>query len=246
MRITGSYTQSYCRNTQQSQTSSKCFADLLGSQSKANKSAGRANSVPTPAQQDFDPMSAYEQMTGQAQSTSRNIRGVNWSDKTLAVFIGNGGNIPIDTTKTINWGATGEAQLTDEQIAGLNEKYDMGNLSAQNFYDLMSDLTNMNVLSAEDCAGMHLATASSGAGLSPGGSQFAGRQSGFMSENLMKGLSDTINSMLQNLDWLGFDKYDEANPYGAKTKDIYKLGIERDIQTRQNVLQLLQQIQRAK
>lgn len=43
-------------------------------------------------------------------------------------------------------------QLTDEQIGYLKENYDIKNMSKQDYYNLMADVTQMNVLSAEDIA----------------------------------------------------------------------------------------------
>lgn len=40
-------------------------------------------------------------------------------------------------------------QLTDEQIGYLKENYDIKNMSKQDYYNLMADVTQMNVLSAE-------------------------------------------------------------------------------------------------
>lgn len=43
-------------------------------------------------------------------------------------------------------------RLTDEQIGYLKENYDIKNMSKQDYYNLMADVTQMNVLSAEDIA----------------------------------------------------------------------------------------------
>lgn len=233
MRVVGNPAQVSYRNTFKPQSRATGFADVMSSMASSDARVPAESHAKVQKEQD---VSADE------RTTSRNILGVNWSDETLAVLIGNGGTIPIDTTKTINWDSKGGKELTDEQISELKGKYDVDNLSAQDFYDLMSDLTHMEVLSAEDCAGMYLATASSGASLSPGGSLFAGRTSGFMSGNIMQALSSALDSMLENMDWLDSDKYDKSNPFGANVKYEYKVGLERDIQTRQNVLQILQKL----
>ncbi len=47
--------------------------------------------------------------------------------------------------------ADGSDTLTDEQIAFLKNKYDMNRLTAEDAYYLLCDLTEMNVLSSEEC-----------------------------------------------------------------------------------------------
>ncbi len=58
----------------------------------------------------------------------------------------------ISREKTINWQATGTDVLTQQQMEELQEKYDIENLSDQDYYDLMSDLTHLNVISGGDVA----------------------------------------------------------------------------------------------
>ena len=58
----------------------------------------------------------------------------------------------ISREKTINWQATGTDVLTKQQMDELQEKYDIENLSDQDYYDLMSDLTHLNVISGGDVA----------------------------------------------------------------------------------------------
>lgn len=77
------------------------------------------------------------------------IDGEEWNDKQLAYCIDVWGN--ISTEKTINWNATGTDVLTQAQIKDLQERYDIENMSKQDFYDLLSDLTNLNAVSAQDC-----------------------------------------------------------------------------------------------
>ena len=136
----------------------------------------------------WSPQAIYQSMAMQVPSptsTSRTVRGICWTDQTLAVFIGNGGEIPIDTEKTINWDSQGDQEITEAQIAELRMKYNLDHLSAQDYYNLLSDLTNMGVLSAEDCAGMHLASGSSGITFQP----FAvGGEAGLFDGNLVQHL----------------------------------------------------------
>lgn len=56
----------------------------------------------------------------------------------------------IDTSKKINWSAKGEHLLTEEEIDYLKDQYDITNLTPQEFYDLMSDLTNLDAISADE------------------------------------------------------------------------------------------------
>ena len=85
-------------------------------------------------QEVWSPQAIYQSMAMQVPlptSTSRTVRGICWTDQTLAVFIGNGGEIPIDTSKTINWDSQGDQEITEAQIAELRMKYNLAHLSAQ-------------------------------------------------------------------------------------------------------------------
>lgn len=190
----------------------------------------------------WSPQAIYQSMAMQVPSptsTSRTVRGICWTDQTLAVFIGNGGEIPIDTEKTINWDSQGDQEITEAQIAELRMKYNLDHLSAQDYYNLLSDLTNMGVLSAEDCAGMHLASGSSGITFQP----FAvGGEAGLFDGNLVQHLRDTLNQMLQNWDWLNSEEYDQVNLFGAEAKAEYRANLELDIRTRKNMLEIFQKL----
>lgn len=85
------------------------------------------------------------------------VDGIEWNDEILASWLSHFGEADaIDTSNKINWESTGDQALTDEQIAELKSKYDVTNLSPQSYYDLMSELTSMNVLSAGDISGMFI------------------------------------------------------------------------------------------
>lgn len=81
-------------------------------------------------------------------SKSTVVNGTAWNDESFAKAIDF--SEEIDTTKTINWGADGNHELTQQQIEVLKGKYDVNNLTEQEQYDLMSDLTHMNAISPED------------------------------------------------------------------------------------------------
>lgn len=50
----------------------------------------------------------------------------------------------------INWDSDGSGKLTDEQIRDLQERYDVTNLSRQEYYNLLTELVNLNVISGDD------------------------------------------------------------------------------------------------
>ena len=56
----------------------------------------------------------------------------------------------ITLEEEINWNADGTSELTESQIRYLKEKYDVQNLSRSDFYNLLAELSNRNVISYED------------------------------------------------------------------------------------------------
>lgn len=56
----------------------------------------------------------------------------------------------ISTDKQINWDSRGSRTLTDVQKRLLMEEYNVENISKQDFYNLFSDLTNMDIISRDD------------------------------------------------------------------------------------------------
>lgn len=56
----------------------------------------------------------------------------------------------IKLDEKINWNADGTSELTEDQIHYLQEKYDVENMSKTEFYNLMAELSGMNVISHED------------------------------------------------------------------------------------------------
>lgn len=80
-----------------------------------------------------------------------------FDDKKLASLLAIESGTEISTEKPINWGADGTSQLTAEQIDYLKSNYDITNMTEQDYYNLMSDLTNMNVLSGEEVINQQVA-----------------------------------------------------------------------------------------
>ncbi len=76
------------------------------------------------------------------------------SDNKLTEILG------VKTSNKINWSSTGVEELTDEQIEELKGKFNFDNLSDVDFFNLLSDLTNLNVISQDDINGLFFATAS--------------------------------------------------------------------------------------
>lgn len=93
----------------------------------------------------------------------------NHSDKVFAEALQGGSGDNISTEKSINWQATGESALTGAQIDYLKENYDIEHMDSQDYYNLIADLTNMNVISAKDIAKNHIGavTTSNAAGFPP-------------------------------------------------------------------------------
>lgn len=56
----------------------------------------------------------------------------------------------IKLDKKINWNADGTSELTEDQIQYLREKYDVENMSKSDFYNLLAELSGMNVISHKD------------------------------------------------------------------------------------------------
>lgn len=63
----------------------------------------------------------------------------------------------VSEERLINWDADGSAELTQEQIEDLKNRYDITNISRQDYYNLMADLTDWNVISAKDVLAQFLA-----------------------------------------------------------------------------------------
>lgn len=87
---------------------------------------------------------------GKAISQSQSEKLKAWiekhKDKDFGAVMGGG----VSTDKPLNWDADGGSELTREQIDYLKSTYDLSDMSKQEYYNLMADLTNMNAISIED------------------------------------------------------------------------------------------------
>ncbi len=59
-----------------------------------------------------------------------------------------------ETSNSVDWNADGTSTLTEQQIEELKSKYDVNNLSDEDYYNLIADLTNINVLSMGNISSM--------------------------------------------------------------------------------------------
>lgn len=73
-------------------------------------------------------------------------------DKDFGVLMGGG----VSADKPMNWDADGTSKLTQEQIDYLKSTYDLSDMSKQEYYDLMADLTNMNAISIDDVLSQYM------------------------------------------------------------------------------------------
>lgn len=166
-----------------------------------------------------DPVKVYEEMTMQdvskVQRSSKVVEGTTWTDELLASFAGRGRDV-IDTSKAINWNATGNATLTAEQISELRGKYNLNNLSPQEYYDLMADLTNMDAISAEDIHSMFLAKAPP-MGLYPAGTEF-GSSKPFSRGNIFDSINSELNALHGVKKYMLTDEFWQRNPYTSKVE----------------------------
>ena len=172
---------------------------------------------------------------------------VGWNEDNLAHFVAKrftgDDNYPIDTTKTINWESSGDHKLTAEEIAQLKEKYDVTNLSAQEYYDLMSDLTHMNVLSGNDVMGVFWRHGGDGFTMIPEGS-LAGRTPTIQQGNLLKYLAAALSQVLEYWGWLSSDDFKKVNSHlSIDAQRSWNEGALKDIEPRQNMLNVMRQLQ---
>ena len=190
---------------------------------------------------EIDPVELYQSATGRAIEKSEPSP-EHWTDEIFSDMVGNGAE--INTTKSINWESKGDKQLTEEQIAQLKKKYDVRNLSPQDYYNLMSDLTQMNVLSGEDCKGAHLShTGISGQGFRfrPAGVPSLIRR--FRTGDMTKFFETALENLLKNLAWIESDEYLKANGITEEERSADLEAVKKDIHTRQTMLDLMKQLQ---
>lgn len=91
-----------------------------------------------------------ENNTSSNHQSSATIGGMYWDDKKFADAMKHFDKVTINTENPINWGTTGDHQLTESEIETLKNKYDVTNLSEQEFYDLMADLSHLNAIKPDD------------------------------------------------------------------------------------------------
>lgn len=183
------------------------------------------------------PAEIYQAATGRTVEKDDSAQS-RWNDEMFARAVGHGED--IDTSKSINWDSIGEKELTEEQIKYLKEKYDVDDLSPQEYYDLMSELTNMDALSAEDCVGitlLHTGISEQGWRLVPEGvpSMLGWSRTG----NMSRDLQTALDRLLENWKWMKSDDYRRMNNLTEEEWAADLSAIEKDIRARQAVKDLL-------
>lgn len=211
-----------------------------------------------PAVEEISPMERYQAVTGRSlieesepepEPVVQDVQD-RWKDETLAhfavgQFTGNWDD-PIDTAKPINWQSRGDHILSSEEIARLKETYDVTNLSAQEYYDLMSDLTHMEVLSGSDVMGVHLATAGSELRFNTTGlfTGAAGTVEGRFHGNIVNYFAVVVTRLLESWKWINSNEYSVTNPHlSAEKRKYIRSATLKDLRPRQKMLDVLTQLQ---
>lgn len=222
--------------------------DFLTAVNTAAQSEPPRGTAPVAASaRETDPVALYQGITGRTVPQEREIPSF-WTDEALATLITRGAG-GVSAEKTIDWYSQGDQELTAEQIAGLKEKYDVTSLSPQDYYDLMSDLTHMGVLSGGDCMGVHLRTFPfSGPGqsfmLHPAGYSAFPKHSRDFNGNMVSALSLDLDILLEHLAWLGSKECRQMNPHLTQEQlSGFQGALEKDIAPRKRMLEVLKQLQ---
>lgn len=214
------------------------FLDAVRAVENADTPAARAENEA--AGNETMPLELYQIATGRRIDKGKPSQ-KHWTDEMLAYVVGNGAE--IDTANKINWESNGEKQLTEDQIAQLKKKYNVKELSPQDYYDFMSDLTRLNVLSGEDCKGAHLThTGISGQGFRfrPAGvPSLVGR---FQTGDMTKIFETALENLLKNLAWMESDEYLKANGITEEERAADLEAVKKDIHSRQVMLDLINQL----
>lgn len=92
----------------------------------------------------------YEQMTGQTLGARAGISSATDDEDWFIPMALLNDSGKVGTSRVFNEDSKGDHALTGEEIEALRAKYDMNNLSNRDRYDLLCDLTDMGVLSADD------------------------------------------------------------------------------------------------
>ena len=205
-----------------------------------------AESVPA---KEITPLEQYQAITGRtvAEEEPPAVDPKQWSDETFAWFtaglLTGNNDYPIDTTKTINWASSGDHKLTAEEIAQLKEKYDVTNLSAQEYYDLMSDLTHMNVLSADEVTSPHIRHCGTGFMMVPEGRPTA-KMPKLKQGDILKFLSTWLARLMEEWNWMQSDDFKKANAHlVAEGNDSWSEAARIDMELAQKLQDVMQQLQ---
>lgn len=202
-----------------------------------------------PPQRENHPMELYQAMTGRGvldgaffKPGSKSL----WTDEGLAAVLSKGET--IDTTKTISWTSQGEKNLTEEQISSLKKKYDVTNLSSQDYYDLLSELTHMDVLSAEDCIGANMVYTNE----KPPAFRFIpypynqrslhSKELYQTSGDLTQALSAALDILRERLELINSDQYMKVNMITEEDQKLDRAAVEKNIHTREILLNLMKQL----
>lgn len=198
---------------------------------------------------ELTPLEQYEKLTGRTVAEQEPLAAdpKQWSDETFAWFtaglLTGNNDYPIDTTKTINWASSGEHKLTAEEIAQLKEKYDVTNLSAQEYYDLMSDLTHMNALSADEVKSPYIRHGGTGFRMVPEG-RLTRKMPTLRQGNIIRFLSDWLARLLEEWNWMQSDDFKETNAHlVAEGNDSWSEAARIDMELAQKLQGVLQQLQ---
>jgi len=202
-----------------------------------------------PSAEEIAPLERYQTITGRnVTAKDSQVTVVDWwCDRTLADFIAKDftgdWSYPIDTTKTINWESSGKHKLTSDEIAQLKEKYDVNNLSPQEYYDLMSDLSHMEVLSGNDVMGVHVKHLGSDINLTAKGLLPKGLPA-VQQGNIVNYLAVALSHLLGYWDWINSDEYKTTNSHlSFEKQEMCRAATLKDIEPRRNMLNVMQQLQ---
>lgn len=206
---------------------------------------------PGPAQPDATAGSGFQAaLSAAAQAGATEIRAddqppTHWTDDGLASIIGgrDGAVIPKDP---INWDSKGDRELTAEDIARLKEKYDVDRLSSQQYYDLLSDLTQLGALSGEDCMDAHSVRFQGPTVLFiPHDEKFSQLRWNRNRTGSPPGiLSDGVDILMEHLAWTDSAEYRSLSRTDPGSAQKLQATIQKDLSPRQRMLELLTQLQR--
>lgn len=153
-----------------------------------------------------------------SHQTSVMIGKMCWNDKELAKVMKEFDNVTININNPINWGTTGEHQLTEEEIDTLKNKYDVTSLSEQDFYNLMADLSHLNAIKPEDIVskyhfkGPDVPVGSFGF-IIPSTKTEKDFQNGGTGRNFLKELNKRVERYFANNDSINSDEFLRLNKY---------------------------------